>query len=245
MEKTSFAKVCNNDYTHNQISFLISAITCPPLTHPHGSVLHFSPGPLYPFGTQARYLMISCPGGMEERGVNDLRTCTGDGHSTMGVWNGTAPVCAGMYCTKISHAWLIYLNHSGQPLFLSLQGVSYSTNKSNILVTRIGTTNDSALICHTNSTTCCRDRDNPQGGSGEWLFPNGTMITENSVTGSRFYWIRYHQVVKLYREGDLQFPLGTYCCRIPDGHGDVVTVCANLTGEFNISTIHITVLCNS
>ncbi|XP_064386533.1 sushi, von Willebrand factor type A, EGF and pentraxin domain-containing protein 1-like isoform X2 [Halichondria panicea] len=206
-------RTCQPDKTWSGEDVICQTITCPPLTHPHGSVLHFSPGPLYPFGTQARYLMISCPGGMEERGVNDLRTCTGDGHSTMGVWNGTAPVCA------------------GQPLFLSLQGVSYSTNKSNILVTRIGTTNDSALICHTNSTTCCRDRDNPQGGSGEWLFPNGTMITENSVTGSRFYWIRYHQVVKLYREGDLQFPLGTYCCRIPDGHGDVVTVCANLTAN--------------
>ncbi len=191
--------------------------------------------------------MLFCPVGMEERGGNYLRTCTGDGRSTVGVWSGAAPVCAGLLCTKISHAWFIclYLNHPDQPLFLSLQGLSYSTNKSNLLVTRIAATNDSALTCHTNSTTCCRGRDNPREDSGEWLFPNGTMITENSVTGSGFYWIRYHQVVRLYRQGDIQAPLGTYCCRIPDGHGDVVSVCANLTGEFNISTIHTTVLWDS
>ena len=105
-------------------------------------------------------------------------------------------------------------------------------------MTRIGITNDSALTCHTDSTTCCRGRDNPQGGfeSGEWLFPNGTMITANSVTGSGFHWIRYFQAVGLYRHGDIQV-LGRYCCRIPNRHGDVVSVCANLTGEFTVFTI--------
>ncbi|XP_064386538.1 sushi, von Willebrand factor type A, EGF and pentraxin domain-containing protein 1-like isoform X2 [Halichondria panicea] len=204
-------RTCQPDKTWSGEDILCQTIMCPPLTHPHGSVIHFSPGPLYPFGTQARYLMLFCPLGMEERGGNYLRTCTGDGRSTVGVWSGAAPVCA------------------DQPLFLSLQGLSYSTNKSNLLVTIIAATNDSALTCHTNSTICCRDRDNPREGSGEWLFPNGTMITENSVTGSGFYWIRYHQVVRLYRQGDIKAPLGTYCCRIPDGHGDVVSVCANLT----------------
>ncbi len=67
----------------------------PPLTHPHGTVVHFSPGPPYPFGTKAEYFKISCPEGMKARGGNSLRTCTSDGSSAVGVWNGTAPVCAG------------------------------------------------------------------------------------------------------------------------------------------------------
>ena len=129
--------------------------------------------------------------------------------------------------------YAVYLNYNpGQPVFLSLQGISYSTNNSNILVTGIGTSQESSLNCHTDSTTCCRDRDNPQGGSGEWLFPNGTRITENSIVGDRFYWVRNLQAVRLYRRGDVQTPLGSYCCRIPNRHGNVVSVCANLIGEF-------------
>ncbi len=126
---------------------------------------------------------------------------------------------------------IVHLNHPG-PVFLSLQGISYSTNNSNILVSRIGTTNNTSLTCHTNSTTCCRGRDNPRGGSGEWLFPNGTTISRNSVTGSGFYYRRFHQVLSLYRRGDIQTPLGTYCCKIPDSGGEMRTFCANLVGEY-------------
>ncbi len=84
-----------------------AAITCPPLTHPHGSVLHFFPEPPYPFGTQAQYLRIACPEGTQRRGGNNVRNCTGDGHGTVGVWNGTAPICAGMYCINICHVCCI------------------------------------------------------------------------------------------------------------------------------------------
>ncbi len=119
-----------------------------------------------------------------------------------------------------------------QPLFLSLQGISYTTNNSNILVTRIGSTNDTSLICHTNSTTCCRGIHNPEGSNrfGEWVFPNGTSITQNSVTGSGFYSVRNLQAVRLYRQGVIQTPLGTYCCSIPDSGGEIRTLCANLIG---------------
>ena len=68
-------------------------------------------------------------------------------------------------------------------------------------------------------------------GTGDWLFPNGTSIARNSVTGSGFYYTRSHQVVRLYRQGDIQIPLGTYCCRIPDSGGEMRTFCANLVGE--------------
>ncbi len=39
---------------------------------------------------------ISCPEGMERDGGDDVRTCTADENSTVGVWNGTAPTCAGI-----------------------------------------------------------------------------------------------------------------------------------------------------
>ncbi len=122
-------------------------------------------------------------------------------------------------------------------MFLSVGETRYFTNNSDITVTRIGAANQLSLNCHTDSTTCCRGVDNINGvpsssvGNGEWLFPNGTSIARNSVTGSGFYWIRYHQVVRLYRQGDIQTPLGHYCCRIPDRGGEMRTSCANLVGE--------------
>ncbi len=109
------------------------------------------------------------------------------------------------------------------------------------------TTNDTFLTCHTDSTTCCRGvHDAPTSGmgAGEWLFPNGTSIAQNSVTGSGFYWSRYHQVVRLYRQGDTQTPLGCYCCRIPDDAGVNRTFCANLFGEFIIVTYLVTKIDN-
>ena len=69
---------------------------------------------------------------------------------------------------------------------------------------------------------------------GEWLFPNGESIVRNSATGTGFYWIRYYQVVRLYRQGDIQTPLGRYCCRIPDSGRVNRTFCANLIGELCI-----------
>ncbi len=96
------------------------------------------------------------------------------------------------------------------------------------------TTDDTSLTCQTDSTTCCRAVDNPSSsmGTGEWLFPNGMEISRrNSITSNGFYWIRYHHVVRLYRQGDIQTPLGTYCCRIPDSGGEMRTFCANLIGE--------------
>ncbi len=101
------------------------------------------------------------------------------------------------------------------------------------------TTNDTSLTCHTDSTTCCRGADNgdPSStmGTGEWLFPNGTIIVRNKFTGSGFYYTRFHQVLRLYRQGDIQTSLGTYCCRIPDSGGVMRKFCANLVGEFIVA----------
>ncbi len=66
-------------------------------THPYGMItyLHVREAPPFSYGTQATYT-VTCPHGQERRGGDDMRTCTGDGRSTVGVWSGTFPVCAGL-----------------------------------------------------------------------------------------------------------------------------------------------------
>ena len=46
----------------------------------------------YDYGTTATY---QCDSGYELTGGDTVRTCTGDGSSPVGEWNGTLPVCAG------------------------------------------------------------------------------------------------------------------------------------------------------
>ena len=142
-------------------------------------------------------------------------------------------VCSvNVVCTKLQKNYVICI---ARGVFLSFQGITYTTNNSNIVLTRIETTNDTSLTCHTNLTTCCRGKDKESSsgmGTGEWLFPNGTSIIRKKVSSSGFYYTRFHQVVRLYRNDDTQTPLGTYCCRIPDGAGGVLrTFCANFIGE--------------
>ena len=126
--------------------------------------------------------------------------------------------------------WFVYIDQS---VFLSLGHTEYFANNTPVIVTRIGLTDDNTLNCHTDLTTCCRGRDNPDGskGFGEWVFPNGSRIYQNSITGDGFYWSRNKQVVRLYRQGNIQDPLGSYCCRIPDSYGVNRTFCVNLVGE--------------
>ena len=127
-------------------------------------------------------------------------------------------------------------SYIAQGVFLSFQGTTYTTNNSNIVLTRIETTNDTSLTCHTDSTTCCRAVDSSSGmGTGEWLFPNVTSIVRRKRLprpGDGFYYTRFHQALRLYRNNDIQTPLGTYCCRIPDSGGVLRTICANLIGEY-------------
>ena len=39
-------------------------------------------------------------------------------------------------------------------------------------------TDGGALECHTDDTTCCRGIDDPPNGvgTGEWYYPNGTVV---------------------------------------------------------------------
>ena len=120
-----------------------------------------------------------------------------------------------------------------QSVFLSLGRTKYFANNTPIVMTSIGSTNSTALNCHTDSSTCCKGVHNPDGymGMGEWVFPDGSRIAQNSNHGDEFYWIRYHKVVRLYRRGKIEASLGSYCCRVPDSYGAMRTFCANLVGK--------------
>ena len=57
----------------------------------------------YDYGTIATY---QCDSGYELTGGDTVRTCTGDGSSTMGQWNGAAPVCTGKANNLYVHSCL-------------------------------------------------------------------------------------------------------------------------------------------
>ena len=73
------------------------AIFCPSLTAPvNGSVTYTftaNGNGSYPFNSVATY---SCDTGFSLVG-NSNRTCTGDGSSITGAFNGVAPTCQGIY----------------------------------------------------------------------------------------------------------------------------------------------------
>ena len=76
------------------------AITCSPLDTSFlgNGTLTYSTGSVeaiedqYDYGTTATY---QCNSGYELTGGDTVRTCTGDGSSPVGQWNGTTPLCTG------------------------------------------------------------------------------------------------------------------------------------------------------
>jgi len=74
-------------YTVIIVVLCATAIICMSLDVPtNGQVSYSGPAP-YGFGTVATY---TC-----DNGVTATRSCGGDSSSMVGVWNGTAPSCAG------------------------------------------------------------------------------------------------------------------------------------------------------
>ena len=71
------------------------AIRCPALpTMDNGIVIYSSNISMsqYVYGATATF---QCDSGYELTGGDTVRTCTGDGSSPVGQWNGTATVCTG------------------------------------------------------------------------------------------------------------------------------------------------------
>ena len=111
---------------------------------------------------------------------------------------------------------------------------NYAANNSQVAIDTIGDTTETALTCRTDSTICCTGQDNlnSANGLGDWLFPNGTVVTRRlDITDSNtdlLYSVGDTGTLRLHRRGSVSGLTGSYCCVIPDNTGKDVTFCVQL-----------------
>ena len=106
-------------------------------------------------------------------------------------------------------------------VWFSLNGTTYQNN-SCVALEDIGE-NDTALLCMTNLTACCRAPYTGENGHGigNWYFPNGTVVPSNG-TLEDFHRTRNQNVVLLNRRrGEEE---GIYRCEIPDSMNVTQTI---------------------
>ena len=123
-------------------------------------------------------------------------------------------------------------------LYLSLGSTNITTNNTEVLITDIGEDASGglpSLICHTDLTECCRGTDTTGRPLGEWHYPDGRVVKNNSYSRDSeeyFYRVRNApQIIRLARrENAMPTPLsptGPYCCTMPTTGGDM-TICTSL-----------------
>ena len=97
-------------------------------------------------------------------------------------------------------------------MWFSLNGTTYQNN-SIVSLEDIGE-DDTALLCKTNFTACCRAPYTETGSAlGNWYFPNGTKVPSIGKQWD-FDRTRGQMVVSMHRRrGGVA---GIYCCEIPD-----------------------------
>ena len=140
---------------------------------------------------------------------------------------------------QIGNVYIIVLLYAG--VYLSLRGSIY-TNGSIIFVNDIGETNSSpmappesqnGLQCVTDRMPCC---SSPHM-LGDWFFPNGTVVPEETLSHGTFYSSRglgNDGTLNLNKVGtDLTTVTGEFCCVLPDINDVNQTLCAVIdVGEF-------------
>ncbi len=97
-------------------------------------------------------------------------------------------------------------------------------NNSIVTITDIGV-GDKALICLSNSSSCCRPRDGM--ASGEWFLPGGpTPINGNGESSSTadFSRSRRSSAVLLNRRNNATEPEGPYRCDVIDARNITQTL---------------------
>ncbi len=74
------------------------------------------------------------------------------------------------------------------------------------------------LVCYTDLISCCRNEDNPSGGSlGSWQYPNNYFVISRQTANSNiFSRSRSKQAVILHHGINAVGPSGIYTCRIPN-----------------------------
>ena len=90
---------------------------------------------------------------------------------------------------------------------------------------------ESALMCLTNKTNCCR---NSPDRAGEWYFPNGSIVQQfvqnyyHSGLSEFFYRNRGESVVRLNRYGNNPLERGHFFCELPDANDVNKTLHVNI-----------------
>ena len=119
-------------------------------------------------------------------------------------------------------------------VWFSLNGTTYQNNS--IVVLEKISEDDSALLCMTNLTSCCRasDTEDVRFALGNWFFPNGTRVPSGDVNWD-FVRTRSHMAVHMNRRrGGVE---GIYRCVIPDALNVTQTIYIGVystkTGEWS------------
>ena len=120
-------------------------------------------------------------------------------------------------------------------VYISLNGVIIP-NHGYVVVSDIGSTDDTALICHTNHPPS----DNAANSGGNWFVPDNTRVTGTDVPG--FVRNRGPMMVRLLRNTATDSPSeGIYLCLVEDDTLTLQTVNVGLynNGEGILAFAHV------
>ena len=96
-----------------------------------------------------------------------------------------------------------------------------------VVISALGTTNDSALVCRTDQPDCC-EGDNITGG---WFDPSGTMISFDASSSQGLYSSGGSEGIHLLRGTGIPVE-GIYTCRVADGTSTIQTVFVGLYNDY-------------
>ena len=110
----------------------------------------------------------------------------------------------------------VYLSHNGEVI----------PNRGYVLISGIGSSDDTALLCHTNRPPL---PGGPKHSRGDWVAPNGVRVNNDDVHGVARN--RGPKVVRLKIYTDISAgdsPEGIYSCEIKDNTSTLQTVYVGL-----------------
>ena len=115
----------------------------------------------------------------------------------------------------------LFLHAVIPPVYLSLSSANYFFDIPEISLSSLGKGADSSLVCHTDSSICCRQLDSGmEGGIGEWYYPNGSAISADSEKDGLYVSREQMKISLSYRStGTVTVEAGLYCCAVPTTHG--------------------------
>ena len=136
-----------------------------------------------------------------------------------------------MFYISIRYELLVYTITLDTGVYLSLND-DIIPNHGYVVVSDIGSTDDTALICHTNHPATITDLGGHNNSGGDWVAPNGTTvggIRTSNIPGFRR--TRGPMMVRLLRNTATDPPsVGIYHCLVED---DTLTEQTVYVGLYN------------